>query len=265
MSGLLAGKKCLVLGVANKWSIAWGVAQAFYREGADLFFTYSRERSGQNLETLVNAWENGSCFPRVRCDVGDDAQIERLFRQLEGHWQGKLDVLVHSIAHSRPEDLLGAYVDISRDGYGYAHGISAYSLISCAKHAAPLFAASGGGSVIAMSYLAGERVVPSYNVMASAKAALECHVRYLAADLGPQNVRVNAISAGPIRTLAASGVKGTREFRDIMDEQAPLRRNVTQDDVGDVCVFLASELSRAVTGDVIFADNGFSLLSPSRS
>jgi enoyl-[acyl-carrier protein] reductase I len=188
---------------------------------------------------------------------------ENLFQQVKEHWQGKLDVLVHSIARSRPEDLTRQYLDISRDGYMYAHGISAYSLIPCAKFAAPLFEANGGGSIIAMSYIASERVVPNYNVMASAKAALECHVRYLAAELGPQNVRVNAVSAGPIRTVAASGVRGTREFRDIMDEKSPLRRNVTPEDVGNVSVFLASDLSRCVTGKVIFADNGFHALGVS--
>jgi enoyl-[acyl-carrier protein] reductase I len=260
MRGLLAGKKCLVLGVANRWSIAWGVAQAFHEEGADLFFTYSRERSGQNLAALLDAWPGGPGIPRQRCDVGDDDQIAGLFRRVAEHWAGRLDVLVHSIAHSRPEDLAGRYVDISRDGYAFAHGISAYSLIPCAKHAAPLFAASGGGSVVAMSYIAGQRVAPGYGVMASAKAALECHVRYLAAELGPGHIRVNAISAGPIRTRAASGVKGVRHLREVAGQRAPLRRNVTQREVGDVAVFLASPLSRSVTGEVLYADHGLHLL-----
>jgi enoyl-[acyl-carrier protein] reductase I len=260
VAALLAGKRCLVLGVANRWSIAWGVAQAFYREGADLFFTYARERSGQNLESLVNTWPDGARFPRVTCDVSDDGQIEALFRQVAAHWEGKLDVLVHSIARSRPEDLAGRYVDVSRAGYMYAHGISAYSLIPCARYAAPLFEANGGGSVIAMSYLASERVVPNYNVMASAKAALDCHVRYLAAELGPRNVRVNAISAGPIRTLSASAVKSLAAGRRLMEERAPLRRNVDTSDVGDVAPFLASDLSRCLTGEILNADNGFHIL-----
>ena len=260
MSGLLEGTKCLILGVANRRSIAWGIARALHREGADLFFDYSMERLRENVDDLANSLEGGSRFPRVKCDATNDEEIQALMRQVGEHWDGKLDVLVHSMAFAKTEDLTGSFTDISRDGYMLAHSISAYSLIPYVKYALPLFEENGGGSVITMTFNAGERVVPDYNVMATAKIALECNVRYLASAVGPKNVRVNAISAGPIKTLAASAVKGISDFRDVMEEKAPLRRNVDQVEVGDVAVFLASHLSRAVTGDVIFADNGFHVM-----
>ena len=260
MAGLLANNKCLIVGVANRRSIAWGIAQAMHREGADLAFAYAIERLKENVDELADSLKGGARFPRIQCNLSDDAQIAALYGQLAEHWGGRLDTLVHSVGYARTEDLEGSFANISRDGYKEAQEISAYSLIACTRPAVPLFEAAGGGSVITLTYVAGERVVPNYNVMATAKAALECNVRYLAADLGPKNVRVNAISAGPIRTLAASAVKGVGQFRDIMVEHAPLRRNVDQGEVGDVAVFLASSLSRCVTGETIFADNGFNIL-----
>lgn len=260
MSGLMAGKRCLVMGVANKRSIAWGIAQSLHREGADLYFSYAGERFKENVDELADSLEGGSRFPRVQCDVTKTDQMEALYQQVSDHFGGKLDVLVHCIAFAKQEDLTGNFVDISREGYFLAHDISAYSLIPATKYAVPLFEASGGGSVITLSYLAAERVVERYNVMATAKSALECNVRYLAAELGPRNIRVNAVSAGPLKTLAASAVKGISQIRDLMEERAPLRRNVDQNEVGDVALFLASNLSRCVTGEVIYADNGFSIL-----
>ncbi len=223
--GLLDGKRAIVMGVGNQRSIAWGIATAFQREGAQLAFNYATERLRENGE----------------------------------RW-GQADILVHSIGFANVEDLRGRFHEISRDGLKLAIDISAFSLIALSRAALPLFEKAGGGSVMSLTYNAVERVVPSYNSMAMAKAVLESATRYLAADLGPSNVRVNAISAGPLKTLAGSAVKGISAARDLMEEKAPLRRNVTQDEVGNVAVFLASELSRCVTGATIFADNGFNVL-----
>lgn len=257
--GLMDGKKCLIMGVANKRSIAWGIATALHREGAELAFTYQNERLKENVEELVQSLDGGGSIPLFPCDVTVEGDLERLFDSLKSAW-GKLDGLVHSLAYAKTEDLTGNFIDISRDGYKLAHEISAWSLIAAAKGAKPLMEAAGGGSIITLTYVAAERVVENYNVMATAKAALECNVRYLAADLGPSNIRVNGVSAGPLKTLAASAVKGISQIRGAMEERAPLRRNVTQEEVGDVGLFLLSDLSRCVTGEVVHADNGFSIL-----
>lgn len=260
MSGLLTGKRCVVIGASSHRSIGWGIAQALHREGADLFFSYSSARSRVHLDPLADSLAGGSRFPRQRCDVGSDGDIAVLFQRVAQHWEGNLDVLVHSVGHARAEELTGSYLGISREGYAHAHGVSAYSLVACARAAAPLLAAGGAGSIITVTYDASQRVVPDYNAMASAKAALECHVRYLAADLGPQNTRVNAISAGPIRTLSASAVKSLARGRALMETRAPLRRNVDTAEIADVAVFLASRLSRCITGEILNADNGFHVL-----
>lgn len=257
---MLAGKRCVVIGASSHRSIGWGIAQALHREGADLFFSYSSDRSRNHLDPLVDALAGGSRFPRHRCDVGNDEEIAVLFQRIAAHWDGRLDVLVHSVGHARAEELTGSYLDISRDGYAHAHGVSAYSLIACARAAASLLAAGGAGCIITITYDASQRVVPDYNVMSSAKAALDCHVRYLAAALGPQNTRVNAVSAGPIRTLSASAVKSLARGRALMEARAPLRRNVDTAEIGDVAVFLASHLSRCITGEILNADNGFHVL-----
>ena len=256
---LMQGIKCLIMGVANHRSIAWGIARALHREGAELAFTYQNDRLKGNVEKLVAELEGHENMPLLPCDVTIEGQLEALFDELGKRW-GKLDVLVHSMAYARTEDLTGRFIDITADGYKLAHEISAWSLIGAAKYAKPLMEAAGGGSIITMTYMASERVVERYNVMATAKAALECNVRYLAAELGPSNIRVNGISAGPIRTLAASAVKGLSDIRDLMEEKAPLRRNVTQDEVGDVGLFLASDLSRCVTGEIIHAHNGLHIV-----
>jgi len=260
MTGLVANKRCLILGASSHRSIGWGIARALHREGADLFFSCSSDRSKTHLDDLVNSLPDGHRFPRVKCDVQSDEEIAALFHQVADRWDGALDVLVHSIGHARADELAGSYLDISREGYLFAHSISAYSLVACAREAAPLLAAGGAGSIITITYTAGGRVIPDYNVMASAKAALETHVRYLAAELGPQNVRVNAISAGPIRTLSASAVKSLGAARRAMEERAPLRRNVDTDDVADIALFLASDLSRCLTGEILNADNGLHIV-----
>jgi enoyl-[acyl-carrier protein] reductase I len=256
---LLDGKRALVMGVANRRSIAWGIAQAFHREGATLAFTYQGERLKENLVELLGEIGGAGAFPHFLCDVTSDGDVAAVFAGLTERW-GALDVLVHCLAFAGRDELSRPFTEISREGYALALDISAYSLIRCAGAAKPLLHAAGGGSIMTLTYNAVERVVPSYSVMAVAKAALETEVRYLASELGPSGIRVNAISAGPLRTLAASAVKGISGFRDAVEEIAPLRRNVTQDEVGDVAVFLASDLSRSVTGNTIFADSGFHVM-----
>lgn len=255
---LLQGKRAFIMGVANKRSIAWGIAQAFHREGASLAFTYQSDRLKENLVELLAEIGGAGAYPHFKCDVTSDDDIEAAFAGLKAHW-GTLDVLVHCLAFADREDFTRPFSGISRKGYALALDISAYSLIRCAGAARPLME-TAGGSIFTLTYNAVDRVVPSYNVMAIAKAALECEMRYLAAELGPLNIRVNAISAGPLRTLAASAVKGLSGFRDAVEEIAPLRRNITQEEVGDVAIFLASDLSRSVTGNTIFADSGFHVM-----
>jgi enoyl-[acyl-carrier protein] reductase I len=257
--GLLDGKKAIVLGVGNQRSIAWGIATAFKREGAQLAFSYATERLRENVEKLVATLPGHEGMPVLPCDVSKQEEIDAFFKAIGEKW-GQADILVHSIAYAAVEDLRGRFHEISREGLKMAIDISAFSLIALTRGALPLFEKAGAGSVMSLTYNAVDRVVPSYNSMALAKAVLEAETRYLAADLGPSNVRVNAISAGPLKTLAGSAVKGISSARDLMEEKAPLRRNVTQDEVGNVAVFLASDMSRCVTGATIFADNGFNVL-----
>jgi enoyl-[acyl-carrier protein] reductase I len=260
--GLLRGKKALVMGVANRRSIAWGIAQAFHREGAELAFSHpGDQRLLDNLNELVATLPGHEGMPVLKCDVSSDDEIAALFTELGSRW-GKLDVLVHSIAFAPIDELRGRFIQVSRKGLLDAISVSAYSLHGIVRAAVPLFEAAGGGSVMSLTFNAVERVVPSYNAMAMAKAVLEADTRYLAADLGPQNVRVNTISAGPLKTLAASAVKGISQARDVWETRSPLRRNITQEEVGNVAVFLASEWSRCVTGATIFADNGMNVMGP---
>lgn len=257
--GLLEGKKALIVGVGNQRSIAWGIATAFQREGAKLAFTYLNDRFKDNVTKLVETLPDHDQIPVLLCDAAKPEDIKSLIAEIEKRWGG-LDILVHSIAFAPVEDLRGRFHEISRDGVLTAVDVSAYTLVSLSRAAMPLFEKSGGGAVMALTFNAVERVVPSYNSMAIAKAALETCVRYLAVDLGPSNVRVNTISAGPLRTLSASAVKGISQARDLMESKAPLRRNITQDEVGNVAVFLASDWSRAVTGATIYADNGLNIV-----
>lgn len=257
--GLLEGKKALIVGVGNQRSIAWGIATAFQREGAKLAFTYLNDRFKDNVTKLVETLPDHDQMPVLLCDAAKPEDVKSLIAEIEKRWGG-LDILVHSIAFAPVEDLRGRFHEISRDGVLTAVDVSAYTLVSLSRAAMPLFEKSGGGAVMALTFNAVERVVPSYNSMAIAKAALETCVRYLAVDLGPSNVRVNTISAGPLRTLSASAVKGISQARDLMETKAPLRRNITQDEVGNVAVFLASDWSRAVTGATIYADNGLNIV-----
>ena len=257
--GLLDGKRALIVGVGNQRSIAWGIATSFQREGADLAFTYLGERFKDNVEKLVATLPGHERIPLVDADISKADQLARLAEQIGTRWGG-LDILVHSIAYAPTEDLRRPFHEISRDGVLTAVDVSAYTLISLTGAMAPLMERAGGGNVIALTFNAVERVVPSYNAMAVAKAALETCVRYLAVDLGPKNVRVNAISAGPLKTLSASAVRGISTARDVWETKSPLRRNITQDEVGNVAVFLASEWSRSITGATIYADNGMNIM-----
>ncbi|MDR5708275.1 MAG: enoyl-ACP reductase [Armatimonadota bacterium] len=254
MSGLLAGKNALVMGVANRWSIAWGIARALHREGARCLLTYLGEREADTVRKLAE--ELGGARA-LACDVSREGDLQSLQQALQED-PGEVHVLVHSIAYARTEDLRGSFLDTSREGYLVAQEVSAYSLVACARALAPLM--PSGSSILTLTFAASSRVYPNYNVMAPAKAALECIVRYLAYELGPRGIRVNAISAGPIKTASARAVAGFTEFLRAYTERAPLRRAVEAEDVGDVAVFLASDLSRVVTGQVLFADAGYHVL-----
>ncbi|WHZ14093.1 MAG: Enoyl-[acyl-carrier-protein] reductase [NADH] [Nitrospira sp.] len=251
---LLEGKKGLIIGVANKHSIAWAIAQAAAREGAELMFNYQNERLRENVEELVQTLPGASASA---CDVGDDGQIEALVKEA-GRKLGRLDFLVHSIAFAPREELTGAFLNTTRQGFSTALDVSAYSLVAVTRAAVPLM--TEGGSVVTLTYLGSERVVPHYNVMGVAKAALEATVRYLANDLGPKNIRVNAVSAGPIKTLAARGVSGISKMVDHHRAFAPLRRATEQGEVGDTALFLVSPLGRGITGEVIYVDGGYHIL-----
>lgn len=251
---LLNGKKGLIIGVANKHSIAWAIAQSTSAQGAQLFFNYQNERLKQNVEELTATLPGAKAFP---CDVSHDAEITALMQQVQKDF-GQIDFLVHSLAFAPREELTGQFINTSRQGFAMALDISAYSLIAVARAALPLMTA--GGSIVTLTYLGSERVVPHYNVMGVAKAALESAVRYLAYDLGPLNIRVNAISAGPIKTLAARGVSGITKMVDHHKEVAPLRRPTEQGDVGDTALFLVSSLGRGISGEVIYVDGGFNIL-----
>ena len=251
---LLQGKKGLIIGVANKHSIAWAIAQSAVREGARLAFNYQNERLKGNVEELVKTIDGAKAY---QCDVGNDEEIAAMMAGVEADL-GKLDFLVHSVAYAPREDLMGEFINTTRQGFLTAMDVSAYSLIALARVALPLM--KDGGSIIALSYLGAERVVPHYKVMGVAKAALESAVRYLANDLGPRGVRVNAISAGPIRTLAARGVPGITKGVAHHREVAPLRKATEQAEVGDTALFLLSSLGRGITGEVIYVDGGYHIL-----
>jgi enoyl-[acyl-carrier protein] reductase I len=253
MTQLLAGKTALVLGVANKWSIAYAIAQAFRREGAKLLLTYQSERQKETVEEFGRELGAAAVFD---CDVTKDEDLARLSETIKAH--GRLDVLVHSIAFANREDLSRPFVETSREGFGLAHDVSAYSLVSVAR--AVVGSMTEGGSVMTLSYLGANRVMVNYNVMGVAKAALEASMRYLAADLGARNIRVNAISAGPIKTTSARGVRDFSTMLAKVEERAPLRRNCTPEEVADTAVFLASDLGRGVTGNVVYVDSGFQIM-----
>ena len=255
--GFLAGKKVLVVGLASNRSIAWGIANAMHRAGAELAFTYQDDRLKGRVVDMAAKLGSSIVLP---CDVAVDAQIDDVFAALSTQW-GALDALVHSVAFAPREELVGDYVDtVTRDGFRTAQDISAYSFVALARAARPLMRGRNG-ALLTLSYLGAERVVPNYNVMGPAKASLEANVRYMARSLGPEGTRVNAISAGPIRTLAAAGISGVRLILDYVEKNSPLRRNVSIDEDGNVAAFLCSDLASAVTGEVMYVDCGFNITS----
>lgn len=256
MSGLLKGKNIVVMGVANQRSIAWGIAKSLHREGANLIFTNRQERSAKKLRKLLESNEMEAAT-LISCDVASDESIETAFQEIKEEI-GVIHGVVHSVAFANTEELKGEYADTSRDGFLLAQEISAYSLVKVTKEARKLM--TEGGSIVTQSYIGAEKVVKNYNVMGVAKASLEASMRYLAEDVGKDNIRVNAISAGPIKTLSAKGVSGLNEIHHVIEEKAPLRRNTDQEEVGDATMFLISDLSRGITGEVIHVDSGYHII-----
>ncbi|MDQ6660767.1 MAG: enoyl-ACP reductase [Chloroflexota bacterium] len=252
---LLEGKKAFIAGIANHRSIGWAIAQSLAAEGAQLAFSY-QDRMEKYVRDLAAKIPGTLVIP---CDVQSDEQLDNAFAEVSKAFNGELDICIHSVAFAPPSELENPFIDTTREGFHTALDISAYSLIAMAKRAKPLMQ-TNGGSILTLTYMASGRVMPKYNVMAVAKAALECSVRYLAFELGEQNIRVNAISAGPLNTLAARGVSGFTEFRKQTEAVAPLRRNIEQSEVGDTALFLCSPLARAITGEILFVDAGYNIM-----
>ena len=255
MGGFLEGTSGLILGVANKRSVAWACAQALRREGMRLALTYASDRLEKGVRQLGDELGAEVVLP---CDVTIPEQIDSLVEGV-GSAFGRLDCFVHAIAFAKREELKGTYLEVSREGYQIAQEVSSYSLPAVARRAIPLMEGCEG-SIVTLTYIGSTRVIPNYNVMGVAKASLEASVRYLAHDLGPRGIRVNAISAGPIRTLSATGVEGFNAILDRIAERAPLKRNITAEEVGDVCAFLASRMSRGITGSTIYVDAGYHIM-----
>lgn len=256
--GFLNGKKALIVGLASNRSIAYGIAKAFHEQGAELAFTYQNEKLRERVETMAAEFGSTLTLP---CDVASDQDIQAVFEQLGNQWD-KLDIVIHSVAFAPADQISGDFVEsVNREGFRIAHDISAYSLVALAKAALPMM--SDTGSVLTLSYYGAEKAVPNYNVMGIAKASLEASVRYLAASLGPKGIRVNAISAGPIKTLAAAGIKDFRKMQAAYANMTPMRRNVTAEEVGNTAAFLCSDLASGITAEVIHVDAGYHAVSMS--
>ena len=254
MAGAFEGKRALVLGVANKRSIAWAIAQVLADGGAKLAFTYQGERIEKGVRDLAATVDAALV---TSCDVRSDDDIARVFGEVGGAFGGELDILVHSVAFAAAEDLEGRFTDTPRDRFWLAVDVSAYSLVACTRAAEPLMEKAGGGSVVTMTYLGGERAVPHYNVMGVAKATLDASVKYLASDLGQKNIRVNAVSAGPVRTLAARSIAGFTTMEAMFEERAPLHRHVDADDVGAAAAYLLSDAAKNITATTLYVDSGY--------
>jgi len=254
--GFLDGKRALIVGVASPRSIAWGIAEAMHEQGAELAFTYQNDKLKTRVEKIAEQTGSNILIP---CDVGSDKEIENTFSELAKHWDG-YDILVHSVGFAPRDQLEGDYIDaVNREGFQIAHDISAYSFAALAKAGLPMMEGRDA-SMITLSYLGSERVLKGYNVMGLAKASLEANVRYMAANLGPRGIRVNAISAGPIKTLAAAGIAHFRKMLHHVEEQAPLRRTITPKEVGNVAAFLCSDLASGVTGEITYVDSGYNII-----
>lgn len=250
--GFLTGKRALIVGLLSNRSIAYGIAEAMHREGAKLAFTYQNEKFKDRVQEMAIKWDSNITLP---CDVVDDDQIKRVFDDLSQHWD-QFDILVHSIAYAPADQLEGDYLEhLTREGFKIAHDISSYSFAALGKAARRMMKEQG--SMVTMTYLGAERTAPNYNVMGVAKASLEANVRYMARSLGPRGIRVNAISAGPIKTLAASGIKDFRKILSYNEKVSPLHRNITLDDVGNAAAFLCSDLARGITGEILHVDSGY--------
>ena len=255
--GFLTGKRILIVGLASNRSIAWGIAQAMHREGAELAFTYQNEKLRSRVEKMAEQCDSTIALP---CDVASDEQIAAVFAELGGHWDG-LEGLVHSVAYAPREALEGSYLDsVDRENFRIAHDISSYSFAALAKAARPMLK-DRKAALLTLSYLGGVRTLPNYNVMGLAKASLEANVRYIAQSLGPEGIRVNAIAAGPIRTLAASGISGFRKMLEAFEQNTPLRRTITIEEVGNVAAFLCSDLASGITGEITYVDGGFNTIA----
>ncbi len=253
--GFLDGKKALIVGCASNRSIAWGIAQAMHREGAELAFTYQNDKLQGRVEKMAADCDSDIAIP---CDVASDTEIEAVFERLDDYWDS-LDIIVHSVAYAPREALEGPYLDcLSRESFRIAHEISAYSFAALAKAGCNMMEGRNG-ALLTLSYLGAVRTIPNYNVMGPAKASLEANVRYMATNLGPDGIRVNAISAGPIKTLAAAGIGNFRKFLDYSEKNSPLRRNVTIEEVGNSAAFLCSDLASGITGEVLYVDGGYNI------
>ena len=253
--GFLAGKRALIVGLLSNRSIAYGIAEAMKREGAELAFTYQTEKLQDRVTKLATEFDSSIVYP---CDVSDDTQVDALFSSLKQHWDG-IDIIIHSVAFVPKEALAGDYLSsVSREYFRIAHDVSSYSFAALAKAALPMME-SRNGSLLTISYLGAERTLPNYNVMGVAKASLEANVRYMAQSLGPKGIRVNAVSAGPIRTLAASGISGFDKILGFNEKHAPLRRNVTIEEVGNAAAFLCSDLASGITGEITYVDGGMNI------
>ncbi|MFA6308737.1 MAG: SDR family oxidoreductase [Clostridia bacterium] len=251
---LLKNKNILIMGVRNKWSIAWGIAKSAHNAGANLIFTYQGEREREGAEALISGLGHSSIF---QCDISSDEDIDSLFDNLKSKY-GIIHGVVHAVAHAKREDIQNDFINTTRDGFSHALDVSAYSLIAVSKRAEKIM--TEGGSIITLTYMGSEKVFRGYNVMGVAKAALEASVRYLANDLGSSNIRINAISAGPIKTISAKGVKDFGNILDEFEKKAPLKRRVTQDDIGDTALYLLSDLSKGMTGEILHVDCGFNIM-----
>ena len=253
---MLNEKKILIMGIRNKWSIAYGAAKSAYEQGAKLYFTYMGEENKEKIEELISEFKGAEAF---ECDISNEEKVESLFKELKEEYDG-FDAIVHCIAHANTQDLRGEFINTSKEGFLHANEVSAYSLVLVARKAKEIGLLNEGGSIVCLTYHGSTKVFPGYNVMGVAKAALEASVRYLASNLGKDGIRVNAISAGPIKTLSAKGIQNFSSILDVVENNAPLKRNVTTVEVGNVISFLCSPLSSAITGQVIYADNGYSIM-----